>query len=809
MVKKGQTQLTKEEQKQVKQRMSKLKNRNLNNSSATQAMLPYIEIFKDGTCYLKNKSYSQTIEFYDTNYQLATFDDKNSIFSAWCNILNYFDESIQFQFTYESQKVNKEVLINDIKIAPQDDNYNDVRQEYSEMLCNQLTNGKNGQSIKKYLTYSIEAKSLKSARIKLNSIAEEVIKLFAEFGVKAELLNGKKRLETIYHSLNPFTDEPFIFDWEIKKRTGYSTKDFVAPMSMKFKKNDFELNNCYGSVTSINILAGELSDRILTDYLESENLVAVNFHIKPFDQLKALKLIRGKLTDVERMKIDEQKKASMSGYDSDILPPAIQMYLDELKGMLEDLNSRNERLFLVTVTIRNYAQTAKQNKLQLDTLKRITQKNNCKLFSLDYLQERAFVSSLPLGYNDVPLERALPTSALAVFIPFATQEIFQRGGTYYGLNAISKSMILGDRTKLKNPNGLVLGTPGAGKSFSVKREIIDVFLTTLNDIIITDPEGEYFPLVNHLCGQVLKISMNSNQYVNPMDINLLDTDDEDNPISTKSDFLISLCEIIVGGKYGLTAEERSIIDLCTRRIYNRFFQNNPCAENMPLIGDLLNELRQPDVAEVATRVANSLEMYVNGSQNLFNHRTNVDINNRLVCFDIKELGTQLKKVAMLIIQDQVWNRVSMNRDEEKRTRYYIDEFHLLLRDEQTAKYSVEIWKRFRKWGGIPTGITQNVKDILASPEIENILDNSDFIYMLNQASGDREILQEKLHISEAQIKYVTNSSQGKGLVFFGNTILPFEDEFPKDTIMYSLLTTNPDEKNLIEEKLNEATQSEE
>lgn len=805
---KNQIQLTKEQQKQVKQRMHKLKSRNTNNNSATQSMLPYTEIFKDGTCYLGGKIYSQTIEFFDTNYQLGSFDDKNSIFSSWCNLHNYFDDSIKFQFTYESQKVNKEDLVNDIAIPPQNDAHNDVRKEYSDMRCNQLVSGKNGETIKKYLTYSIEAKSLKQARTKLNSITEEVIKLFAEFRVKAEQLNGHKRLETIYHSLNPFSDEPFIFDWELKKRSGYSTKDFVAPMSMKFKKNEFELNEGYGSVTSINILAGELSDKFLTDYLD-ENLVAVNFHIKPFDQLKALKLVRGKLTDVERMKIDEQKKASMSGYDSDILPPSIQMYLEELRNMLEDLNSRNERLFMVTVTIRNYATSAKKNKLQLDKLKRITQKNNCKLFTLDYLQEQAFVSSLPLGYNAVPIERALPTSAVAVFVPFATKEIFQKGGTYYGLNAISKNMILGDRTKLKNPNGLIFGTPGSGKSFSVKREIIDVFLTTLNDIFITDPEGEYYPLVNYLGGQVVKIAMSSCQYINPMDISLTNIDDEDNPISTKSDFLISLCEIIIGGKYGLTSEERSIIDLCTRRIYNRFFQNNPCAENMPILADLLTELRKPDVEEVATRVANSLEMYVNGSQNLFNHRTNIDINNRLVCFDVKELGTQLKKVAMLIIQDQVWNRVSMNRDEEKRTRYYIDEFHLLLRDEQTAKYSVEIWKRFRKWGGIPTGITQNVKDILASPEIENILDNSDFIYMLNQASGDREILQEKLHISEAQIKYVTNSSQGKGLIFFGDTILPFEDEFPKDTIMYSLLTTNPDEKKLLEEKLNEATQSEE
>lgn len=795
--KKAQIQLTKEEQKKIQHRMSELRAKNINNKSSTQSIIPYIEMCKDGTCYIRDNLYSQTIEFFDTNYELANFDDKNSIFSAWCSLLNYFDESINFQFTYENQKQDTHDLIESIKIQEQNDNFDDIRKEYSDMLCNQLNNSNNGFVLRKFLTFTIKEKSIKSARRKLNSIRGELINLFAEFDVKAVALNGQQRLEILYRSLNPFTNEPFIFDWELKKRSGYSTKDFIAPTSMQFKKNKFEIGDGYGSITSLNILVGELSDRILSEFLNSDSQVSLNLHIKPFDQLKALKFVRGKLTDVEKMKIDEQKKASMSGYDTDILPPSIKMYLSELDDMLTDLNSRNERLFMVTITIRNYATSEKKSNLQLDMLKRVSQKNNCKLFNLDYLQEQAFGSFLPIGFNEVPIERALPTSATAVFIPFTIKDLFQVDGAYYGINSVSRNMIMADRFSLKNPNGLIFGTPGSGKSFSVKREIADRYFKTIADIIIADPEGEYYPLVHHLGGQVLKISSNSSQHINPMDVNIY-ANDIDDVIATKSDFIISLCELVVGGKYGLTAEERSIIDLCTRNLYNNFFANNPSAETMPVLSDLLNELQAQ--GEIALRVANSLEMYTNGSQNLFNNRTNVDIQNRIVCYDIKELGSQLKKIAMLILQDQVWNRVSINRNLRKKTLYYIDEFHLLLRDEQTAKYSVEMWKRFRKWGGVPTGITQNVKDLLTSPEIENILDNSDFIYMLNQSAGDREILQEKLHISDEQIKFVTNSSRGKGLIRFGKTILPFEDNFPSDTIMYSLLTTNLDDKKTLQAK---------
>ena len=455
---------------------------------------------------------------------------------------------------------------------------------------------------------------------------------------------------------------------------------------------------------------------------------------------------------------------------------------------MQDLQSRNERMFLVTFLILNTADTARQLGNNVFQASSIAQKYNCQLARLDFQQEEGLMSCLPLGQNQVEIQRGLTTSSTAIFIPFTTQELFQNGkeALYYGINALSNNLIMVDRKKLKNPNGLILGTPGSGKSFSAKREIANCFLLTTDDIIVCDPESEYAPLVERLHGQVIKISPTSGDYINPMDLNL-DYSDDESPLSLKSDFILSLCELIVGGKEGLQPVQKTIIDRCVRLVYHDYL-NDPRPENMPVLEDLYNLLLTQEEKE-AQYIATALEIYVSGSLNVFNHRTNVNIDNRIVCYDIKELGKQLKKIGMLVVQDQVWNRVTINRAAHKSTRYYIDEMHLLLKEDQTAAYTIEIWKRFRKWGGIPTGITQNIKDLLASREIENIFENSDFVYMLNQASGDRQILARQLGISPHQLSYVTHSGEGEGLLFYGNIILPFIDRFPKDTELYRIMTT--------------------
>lgn len=772
------TTLSKQERKQVEARLNQL----LKKTYSVQTTIPYLEMFKDGICQVSENYYTKTIRFNDIDYQLVDYDSAGKIFDDYCRILNYFDEKCRFQLTFENQTIDIDTLLKEIDIPEQDDNFNDIRTEYADMLKKQLIEGNNGKTVFKYLTFGTEATTYKKAKIRLDSIANEIINQFKAMDVAAVALDGEERLRVLHKSLNPFCDDEFIFDWKYRSATGMSTKDFIAPPSIKFRKQNFDIGNAKGRVSLIQILAGELSDRILNELFESDELFCVNIHIKPYDQTEALKFIRLKLTAVEAMKIDEQKKAARSGYDTDILPPQIPMYIDELKSMLDDLNSKDERLFIITLTIRHYAQTNKELNLQIERLKRIATKNNCKMIPLDHQQEEALGSSLILGSNTIEINRIITTSATAAFFPFTTRELFEKG-TYYGLNALSHNMIMCDRKKLKNPNGLFLGTPGGGKSMATKREIIDVFLKTDDDIIICDPEGEYFPLVSALEGQVIEISSDSPQHINPMDIEL--DSQEGDPIAIKSDFIISLCEIIIGGM-GLEPTERSVIDKCVRSIYTQFAKN-PIQENMPTLYDLYTELS--NAGDVAARVATSLDLYVTGSHNVFNHTSNVDLNNRIICFDIKKLGTQLKKVGMLIVQEMVWNRVSTNRSMAKSTRYYIDEFHLLLKEIQTAKYSAEIWKRFRKWGGIPTGITQNVKDLLSSSEIENIFDNSDFIYLLNQSAGDREILAEKLHLSESQLKYVTNVEPGNGIIIYNNVKLPFTDRIESDTKMYKLMTT--------------------
>lgn len=776
---------------------------------SAQKSIPYREMGRDGICRVQDKLYSKTIRFYDINYQLAQNEDKNAIFENWCDFLNYFDSTIYFQLSFINHKTNMTEFERVIRITPQGDDFDDVRMEYAEMLKNQLAKGNNGLMRSKYITFAVEADSVREARPKLERIEADILNNFKVLGVSAYPLNGVERLQIMYETFNPDQSNPFTFDYNQLISNGLSTKDYIAPTSFTFRNGKyFMMGSTFGAASYLQILAPELTDKMLAEFLDMDKNLIVNLHVQSIEQMKAVKLVKSKVTDINRMKIEEQKKAVRSGYDMDIIPSDLMTYGNEAKRLLEDLQSRNERMFLVTVIFLNTAKTKQELDNVVFQTAGIAQKYNCALRRLDYMQEQGLMSSLPLGLNQIPIKRALTTTSTAIFVPFTTQELFMEGESlYYGLNALSNNMIMVDRKKLKNPNGLILGTPGSGKSFSAKREITNAFFVTKDDIIICDPEGEYYPLVHALGGQVVHISPTSHDYINPMDINL-DYSDDDNPLGFKSDFVLSLCELIMGSRDGIEAEEKSVIDRCLPLVYQKYFAD-PVPENMPVLGDLYDTLRAQK-EEQAQRIATALEIYVNGSLKVFNHQTNVELGNRIICFDIKDLGKQLKKLGMLIVQDQVWNRVTLNRYEHKSTRYYVDEFHLLLKEEQTAAYSVEIWKRFRKWGGIPTGITQNIKDLLASREIENIFENSDFIYMLNQASGDRQILAKQLNISPYQLSYVTNSGEGEGLLFYGNIIIPFKDRFDKSLKLYSLMTTKPEEveKRMESEKVEDEVDSE-
>ncbi|MEI3059209.1 MAG: conjugal transfer protein TraE [Oscillospiraceae bacterium] len=750
-------------------------------------------MWPDGICRVTDSHYTKTVQFQDINYQLSQNEDKTAIFESWCDFLNYFDSSIRFQLSFLNLAASEDVFARSIDIPPQGDDFDSIRQEYTGMLQGQLAKGNNGLVKTKYLTFGIDAENLKTAKPRLERIETDILNNFKRLGVSAEPLTGMERLRQLHDVFHMDEQAPFRFSWDWLAPSGLSTKDFIAPTSFEFRTGkDFRMGRKCGAVSFVQILAPELNDRMLADFLDMESSLIVSLHIQSLDQVKAIKTVKRKITDLDRAKIEEQKKAVRAGYDMDIIPSDLATYGSEAKKLLQDLQSRNERMFLVTFLVLNTADTPRQLGNNVFQASSIAQKYNCQLSRLDFQQEEGLMSCLPLGLNQVEIQRGLTTSSTAIFVPFTTQELFQTGpeALYYGINALSNNLIMVDRKLLKNPNGLILGTPGSGKSFSAKREISNAFLVTQDDIIICDPEAEYAPLVERLHGQVIRISPTSRDYINPMDLNL-DYSDDESPLSLKSNFILSLCELIVGGKEGLQPVQKTIIDRCVRLVYNDYL-NDPRPENMPILEDLYDLLRAQEEKE-AQYIATALEIYVTGSLNVFNHRTTVNINNRIVCYDIKELGKQLKKIGMLVVQDQVWNRVTINRAAHRSTRYYIDEMHLLLKEEQTAAYTVEIWKRFRKWGGIPTGITQNVKDLLSSREVENIFENSDFVYMLNQAGGDRQILAKQLNISPHQLSYVTHSSEGEGLLFYGSVILPFVDHFPKDTELYRLLTTKPQE----------------
>ena len=763
--------------------------------ASAQNSIPYQEMYPDGMCRVDEKFYTKTLGFGDVNYQLATGDDKNAIFEAFCELHNYFDHSVPFQFCYVNQRANLKAQQSAIAIPEREDGFQEIRDEFGGVLKRQMARGNNGMEKRKYMTFGVEADAPDTARHRLERIEIDVMNQFKALGVPAWALDGWERLKVLHGIFHGGGEERFYWNWDLPVGTGLCTKDFIAPSSFDFsERRTFRSGAQYGAVSYLQILAPELSDKMLSEFLElGGSNITVSIHFCSLNQNEAIKQIKRSITDLDRMKIDAQKKAIRSGYDMDILPSDLTTYGGAAKQMLEDLQQRNERMFHTTILITQTAGKRRELENAVFAARNIAQKYNCSLVRLDDQQEDGFMSSTPIGKNTVPIQRGLTTSAAAIFVPFSTPELLQHtdSALYYGVNAISHNLIMADRKTLKNPNGMVLGTPGSGKSFSVKREITNVFLTTEDDIRICDPEAEYRPLVEALGGQVIELSPTSKDYINLMDISLSYADG-DNPLALQADFLLSICELIMGGKMGLEPVEKTIIDRCVRIVYRKYMAD-PKPQNMPVLGDFQKCIKAQPEPE-AQRIATALEMYTTGSLNVFNHKTNVNLENRLVCYDIKKLGKGLKKLAMQVVQNQFWACVNENQPKGKYTRCYIDEFHLLLMEEQTANFSVEIWKRFRKFAGIPTGLTQNVKDLLRSREIANILENSDFILMLNQGSGDREILAKHLGISPYQLSYVTNSGPGEGLLFFGDTIVPFVDQFPRDTKLYRLMSTRPGER---------------
>ena len=749
-------------------------------------------MLKDGICRVREGFYTKTIAYEDINYSVASSEDQSAIFDGWCGFLNYFDSALPFQLSFINHRSRGGSRYK-VNIPMAHDDFDSIRGEYVDMLKRQIARSNNGIVRSKYITFGVPADGLETARPRLERVSSDIMGNFKKLGAHSRVLNGRERLETLHGQMHPGGREPFRFSWPDIVKTGMGTKDFIAPDSFDFTAaRTFRLGQSWGAASYLQIMASELSDKLLLELLELDAEMTVTLHIQTVDQTKAIKTVKGKISDIDKMKVEEQRKATRSGYDPDILPPDLITYAKDAAALLADLQSRNERMFLLTFLVVNTAPTRERLENEVFTVSGIAQKHNCTLRRLDWQQEQGYMSSLPLGWNGIEIQRGMTTSSTAIFIPFMTRELRMDGqALYYGMNALSHNVIMADRKKLKSANGMYLGSTGSGKSFAAKRELLNVFLVTHDHIIIVDPMGEYAPLVRRLDGQVIEIAPDSPHHLNPMDVELNMTAGE-SPLSMKADFLLSLCELVVGGRDGLQPIEKTVIDRCVRLVYR---EQALGIENTktPLLQDLYEELlRQPEPE--ARRVATALELYCTGSLNLFNHPTNVKTDNRVVCIVLKNMGENLRKIAMHITNEFVSQAVDTNFREGVATWCYFDEFHVLLRDPLTASYFVAVWKMLRKKGCVPSALTQNVKDLLASREIENILDNTDFMILLSQAQSDRAILAKQLGISEHQLSYITHSNSGEGLLFYGNVTIPFVDRFPKGEI-YNLLTTRPEDMN--------------
>ncbi len=762
--------------------------------TTAQKTIPLMDMTKDGICRVTDKYYSAAIEFFDINFDLLDAPDKHAAISAYNDILNYFDASVNIQLFLFNRKVPEEKLLERINIPYADDEMNELREELAGILKFQMSKGKNGVEKSKYIIFGLEAPSVKAARNRIRSIETKLVEKMNLMGTRAKILSGKEYLKLLHDYFNQDTMKEFHFSYKDYLSSGGSVKNYIAPSSFYFGyPKTAKMGTLFAQTFYIDIISPNVDISFLKNLIDITDNVSISIHMTPIDPVKASKMVKKALSDLQKRKIDEQKRASSGGYDMDILPPELVARERDLLALQNTLTSYNEKLFQITFTVTIFA----KNKKHLDSLHEqvngIVQVAMCELQELTYQQELALMTTAPIGRNLLERNRTINGEAVAHLIPFATRELFQAAPAfYYGLNPLSNNMILADRKRLRTPNGLILGTPGSGKSVSSKREIFFSYFLTADDIIICDPEDEYGIQTKALKGEVVKLSNDSDTYINPLSIYLPDAANDrmiKNALADKSDFMITFVSKAIGKV--LSGEEKGIIDACITKIYQPYIRSR-AIEDIPVLENLKQALYQHE-NPLGKEIGNGLLLYTTGTLNYFNHHTNFDTQNRVICYNIKELPGQLKELGMITLQDAVWNRVAYNRYRRKATRYYCDEFHLLLRDALTADFSIEIWKRFRKWGGIPTGITQNASEFFKNKYgAEKILEISDFVYLLNLGLDSRLFLKEALKLSDAQLSYVTDAEAGCGLMKYDNIVIPFADHYPTDTKTFRIMDTKPE-----------------
>ncbi len=764
-------------------------------------------MFEDGICQVTDNFWSKQLKFTDINYQVAQADEQIAIFARYGEILNYFDPAVNIQISVHNRRIDKDDFKRSMLIKMRGDDLDEYRSELNDILLDKASQGQNSIIREKYITFGVNAETYEEAVPALLRLETDVTNNLKTIGCTVTSMTGLQRLDYMNSILNP--SEPLKFSYDDLIGTGLTTKDFISPYLFDFrpdgKQTYFEMGDYYAQVLAIKKFPTEMTDELINRLSEIPCNTTINIHTNSVDNAKALEMVKTKLTFIGQDILNKQQKLIQQLSDPDMISPDLKRRKEEAEYLLKSMQDDNQRMFKGQIIVLTSAPTFDALMQNVAKLQGAARECNCELMPIAYEQEAALNATLPFANSSLSFRRTLTTASQAIFIPFTTQELFEQGGMYYGLNQLSRNLVFVNRLALKNPAGYVLGTPGSGKSFASKMEMIYVLLlTTDDDIIVIDPENEYGILCKALDGEVINVSTTTNTHFNPLDINFdyggNDDGEDDNPLVFKTEFFLSMCEIIAsnGNKGGLSGAERYFVDEALKRTYEKYLKN-PKPENMPTMVDFYEELKRFDDPD-ARNLLKTLGLYITGSFNTFAHRTNVDINNRFVVYNIRELGEQLKTLGMWVILDQIWNRVTANKVKGKRTWFFVDEAHLLFQSETSEKFLSSLWKRARKYNAICTGITQNIEDLLESNVARKMLSNSEYIRLLNQHPNDSKHLASLLNLSQEQLGFVTNAQAGQGLIISGSSIVPVVDNFPQNTKLYKMMTTKPDEVNQIKKE---------
>lgn len=790
----------------------KKKKKKLEIPKTVQKSIPYKAIYLNGIIEDNDGRFSKSYFLEDVNFTIAAQNEQEVIFERYGEFLNMFSPDVSVQINVFNRNVDKDKYYDEVLIKHKRDGLDDLRDESNGILISKINEGKNNLIKEKYLTVSIEAEDIIAAN-------STFARLDTEISLAVKRINDadtipmtiEERLNILYDIYNPMAEISFsskalindkeasFFTIDLLNKYGLTSKDVIGPASLKFNGDHFLMDDVYGRVIFLDTLPSYLTTDLLAEITDMPCRMLTSIHYQPISQDKAVKLLRNQMVNINSNVMTAQTKAAKKGYSGNLISPDLMKSQEETQKLIEAISSRNQKMYFTTTTIVLFAESLDELNKNTKTLISMAGKYLVSFKKLNYQQEPGLATALPLAQNKIYAQKMLITENASLFIPFTAQELAQKNGLYYGLNAVSRNLILYNRTHSKNANGIILGTSGSGKSFAAKREMLNVMLGTDADVYIIDPEREYAAMAQLLGGEVVRIAPGSKTHINPFDMDLGYADDDD-PITLKSDFICSLCETIIGGRYGLSPIQKSVIDRCVKQIYIpylEFMQTQPAHitydyEHAPTMIDFYNALLQQPEDE-AQNLALALEIYCTGSLDTFAHKTNVDTTKRFVVYDIKDIGTGMKEMGLQVCLNAIWNKTISNKALNKRTWFYIDEFYILTQTKSSAQFLQQIYKRARKWGGVPTGITQNVEDLLSSKEARGIINNCDFIMMLNQSPADGQELAAMLNISETQMSYITNAGAGQGLLYTGKSIVPFIDKYPTDTETFKVMTTTMDD----------------